>query len=366
MTDTARAPDTALWLTQPIPAVVEPAPAPPKPGGMHLVVALGVVLIGYSYLAALWPVRHGFTPDAVQLAREWLNFPLGIGDDFGLLGAGLLLVAGGFWAAGQLADDPRRLAWLALVRGYLPYALACTISWLLLLGQAEPLTAPRHVDPTAGGYPANLLLVDRVLGEGALLGLGWGVAVAGCSAVLLAGTAALLTRGRWLALLGLAVQLAVVAAVSVTAAGTGGWYHELGRLLALVVFPLLGQLVWVARAHSGTGWAAAPIGVGCLAVLVAAERGYPELGGSWLALTLVYAVLVVLLVARADPRGGRVVRWLGSRGYPTALLVCAIGYPLLGALDRVDVPFWLALPLGVLATLLIAEIVHRLTGVLAR
>jgi hypothetical protein len=366
MTDTARAPDTALWLTQPIPAVVEPAPAPPKPGGMHLVVALGVVLIGYSYLAALWPVRHGFTPDAVQLAREWLNFPLGIGDDFGLLGAGLLLVAGGFWAAGQLADDPRRLAWLALVRGYLPYALACTISWLLLLGQAEPLTAPRHVDPTAGGYPANLLLVDRVLGEGALLGLGWGVAVAGCSAVLLAGTAALLTRGRWLALLGLAVQLAVVAAVSVTAAGTGGWYHELGRLLALVVFPLLGQLVWVARAHSGTGWAAAPIGVGCLAVLVAAERGYSELGGSWLALTLVYAVLVVLLVARANPVGGRVVRWLGSRGYPTALLVCAIGYPLLGALDRVDVRFWLALPLGVLATLLIAEIVHRLTGVLAR
>lgn len=352
-------------ITQPIPRITAAVRDRTKPESVHLAAAIGVVLVGYSYLAALWPVRHGVTPDAVQLAREWLNFPLGVGDDFGVLGVGLLLAAGGFWAAGQLADARGRLAWLALVRGYLPYALACTIAWLLLLGEAEPFTEPRHVDPTAGGYPANLLLIDRLTGDGALLGLGWAVVVAGCTAVLLGATAALLARGRWLALLGLAAQLAVVAVVSITAAGASGWYHELGLLLALCVFPLLGQLVWVARAHD-VGWAAAPIGVGCLAVLVAAERGYPELSRTWLPLTLVYTALVLLLVVRMKRPAGRVVRWLGTRAYAVALMVCAIGYPLLGALYRVDLPFGLALPLGLATTLGVAEVVYRITGVAAR
>lgn len=384
----------ALWTTQPIPVVPAQVdePAPGKPAGMHLVAAIGLVLVIYSYLVGLWPVRHGFTPDVVLAGREWLNFPLGIGADFGLLGVGLLLAAGGFWACGQLTGDGlrlaapagsglrltglrgggRRLAGLAVVRGYLPYALACTISWLLLLGRAQPLTSPRAVDPSAGTFPANLGMVDRLTGQDALLGLGWGVAVAGCTAVLFTATAALLTSGRWLALLGLAVQLAVVAGIALTAAGAGGWYHDLGLLLTWCVFPLLGQLVWVVHSHAGGGgWAAALIGVGCLALLVAAERSYTELGGMWLPLTWTYAALVVLLAARAAAHGGRadrghVVRWLGSRAYLAGLFVCAIGYPLIGALYRVDVPFWVGLPLAVAVTLGIAEVVYRLTGALAR
>lgn len=354
-----------LWLTQPIPRVAAPPEPPPDPASMHRVAAIGLVLVGYSYLAALWPVRHGETPGVVLIVREWLNFPLGVGGDFGLLGIGLLLLAGGYWAAGMLTGGHGgRLAWLAVARGYLPYALACTIGFLLLLGAAEPLTRPRRVDPTAGGYPTNLLLVDRLAGEGALVGVGWAVAVAGCFAVLLAITAVLLRRGPMAVWLGAVGQLAVVAAVNVTAAGAGGWYHQLGVLAGFCVFPLLGELVWLARS-TRAGWLAAPLCAGCLAVLIAAERTYPQLGVDWFPLTLVYTLLIALLAIKGGPPS-RVTTWLGARAYAGSLLVCVIGYPLLSALHKVDVPFWLGLPLATAVTLLIADIVHRLTAVLAR
>lgn len=358
--------DPSDWETQPIPAVPSETPAP---GGQHVVAALGVVLVLYGYLFGLGSVRHGPTPDLLLASREWLNFPLGLGADFGLLGVALLLAAGGFWAGSQLGE--RGLAWRAVIRGYLPYALTCTISLLLLLGGAAPLTVPREVEADAGGYALNLLLIDRLTGQDALVGLGWGVAVAGCTAVLLAITATLFTRGgRWLALGGLAAQLALVAVLSLTAAGTGGWYHELGLLLTWCVFPLLGLTVRTARARE-YGWAAAPVGVGCLTLLVAAERGYPEVAGQWLPLTWTYTALIVLLAAWAVAHGGRTdaaraVRWLASRAVAIALLVCAIGYPLLGGLDNAGLPLWLGLLLGLAATLGLAEVVHRLAGVLAR
>lgn len=370
--------DPTNWQTQPIPAVQTATTArpsqPPRPAGMYVMAAAGVVLVLYSYLVALWPVRHGFTPDVVLATREWLSFPLGVGADFGLFGIGLLLAAGGFWACDRLTRPGLgrgRLLWQVVARGYLPYVLACTLSYLLLLGNAEPFTEPRRPDPEPGTLPLNLLLAERLAGHDSLIGLGWAVAAAFLTAVLIALTAPLLTRSRWLALTGLAVQLVVISAVVLTAAAAGGWYHKLGELTTWCMFALVGQLAWVVRRHPGSGWPAGPIGVGCLAVFVAAEHGYQLLAEQWLPVTLLFVALVVLLAARAPAHGGkadsnRVVRWLGSRAYPAVLLACALGYPLVGGLYYAKLPFGFAVLIAIAVTLALAEAVHRLSVVIAR
>jgi hypothetical protein len=251
------------------------------------------------------------------------------------------------------------LLWRVVALGYLPYLLAGLISFVLLFGDAEPLTEPRRADPDGMTLPMNLLLVDRVTGQDALIGLGWGVTAAAFTAVLIAVTAPMLTRGRWLALGGLALQLVVIGLTALTGTDAGGWYHEFG------------QLAWIVRRHPGSGWAAAPLGVGCLVVIVAAERGYAAQAAQWLPLTFTFVALVTLLAVRACAHGGRVdrarlVRWLGSRAYPAALLACAIGYPLLGVLYHAKLPFGLAVVIALAVTLALAEAVHRLGAVIAR
>jgi len=364
--------EAANWTTQPIP-VVQDEPEPPRPAGMYVTAAVGAVLVLYSYLVALWPVRHGFTPDLVLAVREWVTFPLGIGADFGLFGVGLLLAAGGFWACSRLAEPGGRgrLLWRVVALGYLPYLLASLISFVLLFGDAEPLTEPRRADPDGMTLPMNLLLVDRVTGQDALIGRGWGVTAAAFIAVLIAVTAPMLTGGRWLALGGLALQLVVIGLIALTGTDAGGWYHEFGQLVTWCLFGLVGQLAWIVRRHPGSGWAAAPLGVGCLVVIVAAERGYAAQAAQWLPLTFTFVALVTLLAVRACAHGGRVdrarlVRWLGSRAYPAALLACAIGYPLLGVLYHAKLPFGLAVVIALAVTLALAEAVHRLGAVIAR
>ncbi|MBA0127506.1 hypothetical protein H0B56_18330 [Haloechinothrix sp. YIM 98757] len=326
--------------------------------GVRLTLALGIVLVGYSYLVALWPSRYQVTPRPVVLAREWLNFPLGIGEDFGMLGVALLLLSLGYTAADAVSRlGTRRACATLLVRGYLPFAFAATLSWLLLLAGARPFTDGAPGQLSISAYLSNLALVDGLLGEQTLFGLGWVIVVGTLFCLLVLATAALLTR---VPLAATAVQLAV-AVTAVVAGGTaGGWVAELGQLSVYLSFPLLGELIWTVRERGVPGWAAAPAGLGCLAVVIAGERIYPELAGWLYALTTVYAVLILLLsLARgAGPGRSTIVGWAADRTYPLFLLIGVVGYPILFAFD--DVAFAVALPLAVAGTVAAAEGLFRL------
>lgn len=344
--------------TEPIPRV-DPHP------GAHLIAGIGGVLVLYSYLLALWPVQHGDTPGLVRVVREWLNASLGIGQDFGVLGIGLLLFAAGYVAAGHAAF--RRFALLGrqvLTRGYLPYVVAVAVGWLAVALRAQPLSEPTDVTASGSSWVAGLLLVDRFTGDGTPLALGWAVAAAAVFAAAFAATAVLLPR--WPVLTAF-LQLAAVGTVALTGTQVDGWYHELGTLATFAVLPVLGVLVWAVRDRR-SGWVAAPAGVAALAVYVVADRGYDDLTGWWYPLTLVYVVLIGLLCVVRGQRldRTRAVRWLGSRAYLTGLLACTVGYPLLGLLTDVGIPHAVALAPACVVTGVLADALHRTAAVVSR
>ncbi|SNR68411.1 hypothetical protein SAMN06265360_114119 [Haloechinothrix alba] len=326
--------------------------------GIRLTLALGIVLVGYSYLVALWPSRYQATPRPVVLAREWLNFPLGIGEDFGMLGVALLLLSLGYTAADTVSRlGTGRACATLLVRGYLPFALVVTLSWLLLLAGARPFTDGAPGDPAISAYLSNLALVDGLVAEQTLFGLSWVIVVGALFCLLVLATAALSTR---VPLASVAVQLAVVVTAVVSGWAAGGRVAELGLLSVYLSVPLLGELIWTVRERGVPGWAAAPAGLGCLAVVIAGERIYPELAGWLYALTIVYAVLILLLSLARGSRLGRstIVGWAADRTYPLFLLIGVVGYPILFAFD--DVAFAVALPLAVGGTVVTAEGLFRL------
>ncbi|WP_317496222.1 hypothetical protein [Haloechinothrix sp. LS1_15] len=328
--------------------------------GLRLSLAFGAVLIGYSYLVGLWPSRHGTSPAVVVTIREWVNLPLGIGEDFGMLGIGLLLIAFGYHAPRSLCRlGPARWGARLLVGGYLPYLLAVTLSWVLLLAGVRPLADEGAAAQPVTAYLSTILLADRLTGDAALLQVGWVVAACALFAALLLATAFLL---RVMPLVALLAQLGVVATITVTAAGTSGWYAELGLLLVFLAYPLSGEVIWAARAGLIPGWAAVPLGAGCFALLVAGERAYPELAGWLYALTLVYAVIITLIAMMRLPAAGsaRITRWLATRSYALLLLTGAAGYPFLSVLaGSAGLPLAAALPAALAVTAGAADLFVR-------
>ncbi|MFL6119766.1 hypothetical protein [Actinophytocola sp.] len=62
----------------------------------------GAALLGaYGYVLGLWLARHGLNPEPVATVREWVNRPLGLGEDFGPLAVMLLLAATGYAIGGR-------------------------------------------------------------------------------------------------------------------------------------------------------------------------------------------------------------------------------------------------------------------------
>lgn len=354
------------------PTVTEPPTvefAPPRgqaarstgvPPAIALLLACGALLVAYSYLVGLWPVRHGATPAAVLGVREWLTLPLGLGEDFGALGLGLLMIGGGYLAAGTAGGRLRPAALFA--HAYLPYALAVTVSWVLLLAGGEPLTDPAQAGPAFGDYLRAMLAVDRLGGGTVLVVTGLPAAVGGLFCLVLVGTRRL---ARGLPSAAVAVHLLVPAALVVTGAAAIGWYRGLGLLAWYAAFPVFGMLLRARRARRITAGGTGVAALGCLALTVAAERVFAELGIWWYPLTFAYAALLSLVVVEFGDRYGRAapVAWLGARAWPLVLMVGAVGYPALTLLA--PLPGWAALTLALAAVLGAAEAAGRLSDAVA-
>jgi hypothetical protein len=296
--------------------------AEPPPGFVPLTAAT-VGLAAYSYLFVLWLNQHGHSPDLIVIIREWINRPLGIGEDFGVLAMAVLVVLAGY----------------------------------LLAEAAHRMTSGRFVLRVALRVLPQLLIAAALGGVAALLGarlvlvFAWPLAVGALFCLLVVPMADELRRWPVPSVAG---QLVVLTALVLLPLGP---LRVLGGFGSLAV---LGELIFLARAHRiATSWSVA-LGSACLALPVVAEHQMPTLVNGWYPLAACYAVLLVLLATRVD---GRVlhtqpVRWLAERGYPLMLLIGVIGYPLLSALDGF-LPVVVALVVAPLLTGLGAETVHR-------
>lgn len=316
--------------------------------GLRVVVALATVLVLYSYACALWLNRHGYSPATLVAIRDWLNKPTGIGEDFGVLGIALLLLVAGF----RLAQGvPLRRVLVATVP---VLVVAVTASTVVLLLGGEPYSGPQgaHVTPLA--YVTNLVLLDRVAGQPALVALTWPLAVAALASILCLATRRL---PPWA---GLVVQLVVLGDLALFGASGAAPLHQLGLLAGFTPLFVLGEVLWHVRSQRLHALAGAALGAVAFGVLVLTEQHYDEWHGRWYPVTALYALLIVLLAAPSGQVAGEtaVVRWLASRALWLIASGAVLGWTVLGLGYR-HLPLPLSAVAALVATAAFAEAGHR-------
>ncbi|MGW5050824.1 hypothetical protein [Actinokineospora sp. NPDC004072] len=281
------------------------------PPGLVLAAALAVPVVCYSYLGGLWLNQHGYSPDFLVVVRDWVNRPLGVGEDFGVLALCVLLMVAGYAGAARTG-----------VRAALSV-----------------------------GIPGALAVGAAALGLSALV---WPFAVLVAYALLLLVTAPL--RGR--PLITLAVQLVAVACAVVL---VGARDQEALDKLAFTVLPVMGQVLWLVRAKAITAVSGGIAVVAGWAVVAAAEPHHPAWEGRWFPVTVCYAVLVVLVALPSGELLGRSapVRAVATRAAWVVGLIGPVGLTVQDLLHPAA-PWPLIVLAGVVATAAAAEAGHRL------
>lgn len=242
------------------------------------------VLGCYGYAVGLWFGDRN--PEPVATVREWLNRPLGLGEDFGPFAVMLLLLATGYVARHLVAVC---LPLLVAVLG----TLVAEVTGL----DSAPLVP--IVWLTALQVVAWLMSYDRI---------GWPSTVA-----LLAG-------------IGVACVLA---------------WPPLAWPLEFLPVVLVGDLTRRVRDGSLPAWAGLLLGAGCFAAIIGVNESFPALDQWWYPVAATIAVLVFLAATPSDV--GRqtsdrqrvvaehpVVRWLADAAEWLILVGPVVTFAVLG------------------------------------
>jgi hypothetical protein len=322
--------------------------------------AAGTILILYGTLLGLWSQQHNESPALLTAIRHWFNRPLGIGEDFTMLGVLLLLLAAGYESAGA-APAARALA-IRLARLYAPILAATTLAALLTHVPTVIWTNPMGATAGLADYARNLGLVGQVTaGVTVLVPLAWVVAleiVARLGSVLDS-----VVRGD----LPVVETIGLAAVAGVLFAAAHGQLGQLAVVLSSYPLVVIGQAIRRTRDGTLPIWATALLGVAGWALLGWAEHVCPALAGWWYPLTAAYAIP---LFALAVVTGGEVAEriaaapithWLATRAQWIVLLAGVAGFPMLALLQGRTSQVTAVLP-AVAVTCLVAEAGHRLAN----
>ena len=195
------------------------------------------VLGAYAYVVALLVAG-----EPVTTIREWLNRPLGLGEDFGPFAIMLLLVCTGYTAAAT-GFVARRLVWVCL-----PALVAAAVA--------------------VGNVPLIWVTVLQVVG--------WLVA---------------LDRRTWPTTLALLAATGVLCLCSTDLT----W---LGRPLEFLPLVLVGHVAWRVRAGTLPSWAGVLLGAACVGAVIGVDDSFPGLGQWWYPVAATFAVLLFVAAAR--------------------------------------------------------------------
>jgi len=332
---------------------VEPRHGPPS--AIAVARATGIVMVVYSYLFGLWPDRHGLRFELVVEAREWVNRPLGIGEDFGPLGLMLLLLASGYAATARPSNLLGRV-----VRVYLPVLVSAIVaSGLVALG-SEVMSNAAGVRPSATGMLWDVIMTAHLVPGGApLLALGWVLCVELFSCLAGALTIALGGHAAWAVPLG---QLAVVGGLVLVGEPAG----HLALIISYLPIAVIGQLLGSYHAKRAPGWALLLLGFTAWGLIAWAEKSFAQLDGWWYPLAACYAVLYFTTTSRMTlTTWSRLVTgWLAARTRWLLVFTGTVGWAVVDvATDAL--PFLLAAVLATAAVVLASELGLRASALLA-
>jgi hypothetical protein len=240
----------------------------------------------YAFLVAPWVDTSAI--------REWVNRPLGLGEDFGPLAIMLLLVCTGYTAAVTGFHKSR----LAIV--VLPLLVAAALAAVVEL-------AGWTVWTVHGGTP--------------LVPLAW---VTGLQLV------------AWLVTLDQRLWPTTVALL--VAIGVACLFADGLPQLAFLPLVLVGHVVWRVLDRALPVWAGMLLGAGCLAAVMGVDRNFAGLAQWWYPVAATYAVLLFLVAARPGPTADAiaaqpVVRWLGGGAEWLLLVGPVVGFAVLGLVN---------------------------------
>lgn len=328
-----------------------PTIAPTIPADLRMVpvtlLRAGAALLGvYGYLVTLWLARHGSNPQPVAAVREWVNRPLGLGEDFGPVAVMVLLLCGGYTAAAT-GFAPRRL-----IGTYLPVLVATVLAACAVLAGLDVWTEPRAASVSWANVLGNLTFASHLLdGRTVLVPLAWVVGLQ------LVAELVALDRRTWPTVV---VLLVGVGAACLFLSG----HEQLGRPLLFLPMVLLGHVTWRVTGRNLPAWAGVLLGAGCFAAVAAADRAFDGLERWWYPVAATYAVLLFLVAVLVPGRtaaavaASPVTRWLADRVEWLLLLGGVIGFAVLEAL-RGHVPVPLGMLVALAAVGLAAELGHR-------
>ncbi|TDV50892.1 hypothetical protein CLV71_106237 [Actinophytocola oryzae] len=228
----------------------------------------------YGYGIGLWLARQDLNPEPVATIREWVNRPLGLGEDFGPFALMLLLLCTGF-----------------TVRQVVPLAVATGLAAVVAVTGLTAWTMP-------GGMP--------------LVPLAW------LTVLQLVAWLVSLDRLVWPS------TVVVLAATVGTAVLTD--LPELARPLEFLPLALIGTATWRVLDRTIPAWAGVLLGACCLGAVVAVDENFPGLDRWWYPVAATIAVLVFLVAVRP----GRTADAIAANPVTRALSASAEWFVLVG------------------------------------
>lgn len=350
---------------RPVPPPVPPGPTPDRPktgqrlDGLDLLRALASCLVFYTHIAAWYELKNDPMP-LTGVLDDLVVEPLHLNKNLGFVGVSLFFLISGFVMA-HVASKERagEFAVKRALRIFPVLIVAAFLAWVLVnIGLLAVPGGAKSVD--FGDLIANMFLVNYFAnGFTPLIGVSWTLVVQLAIYLMIGSLLVVFRKAPWVAI---AIQITVCTVLLSIMPNFGGYTAgSLGNVGSLGPAIVLGEVIWLVWKKKAPTWAGVLLGLACWLVFLWGDAlSYGRIDGDAYMLTLTLtavAVIAVVLAGHRIPRL-RVVTYLSSRSYAVYLVHQTMAFTML-ALLWPHVSSIVAVPISIVVTLLIAELLHR-------
>ena len=350
------------------PAVTPVEPPPPTPertrtggrlDGLDLLRALASCLVFYTHIATWYRYKQDPMPVS-EVVDEYLVGPLHLNKELGFVGVSLFFLISGFVMA-HVATKERtgEFAIKRVLRIFPALVVAAFLAWVLV--NAGLYSVPGNPESAGlGDLLKNMFLLNFfVAGSPPLIGVAWTLITQLAVYAMIGALLFLFRRAPWVAV---AIQITVCFVIlSIVPNFKGLTASSIANIGAFGTAIVLGEVIWLVWKRKAPLWAGFLLGLACWLVFTWGDSlGYGRYDDSYV-LTLTFSALLVVLAVAAGTRIPRlrVVTYLSSRSYAVYLVHQTVAFTVLAQLWP-DLSSGLAVPVSIVAVLVVAELVHRL------